>query len=165
MSNMGSESFSAQTPIWPLVILRVGLGYWFLKAGYAKFPTMLESGKLASQLNAWAQKMPSDWYPWYKHILTYNIIPHTDLFVYLVVFGEIIVGIALIIGLMTRPALLAAIIMNINYHLASGYQQGAGGIINPIFICAEVTLIFTPVGRAFGIDYFMNKKYPRIPLW
>ncbi len=161
MAKTFSKRLSRQTPVWPLLILRVGLGYWFLKFGYAKFPGMFASGKLASQLTDLVKDMPSGWYPWYHYLLVNYLIPHANLLSYLVVYGEIAAGIALIIGFMTRPALFAALIMNLNYHFASGYRHGASGFVNLVFVCAELALLFTPVGRCFGIDYFLNKKYPR----
>lgn len=165
MSKIVSKMFLQQTSVCPLIILRVAIGYWFLKFGYAKFLGMSQSGKLASQLMDSAKDMPSDWFPWYHYLLAHYIIPHADLLTYLIVFGEIAVGTALIIGFMTRPALLAAIIMNLNYHFASGYRHGASGFVNLIFVYAELALLFTPVGRFFGIDYFLNKKYPGIPFF
>ena len=165
MSNLGSESFSAQTSVWPLVILRVGLGYLFFKVACPKFNSLLGTDKLSNQLTGWINETPSQWYPWYRNYISHYFIPHSDLLTYLVVFGEVAVALCLIIGFMTRPALLAAVFMNLNYQLASGYRPGAASIINLIFIFAELALLFTTVGRAFGVDYFLNKRYPRSPLW
>jgi thiosulfate dehydrogenase (quinone) large subunit len=157
--------FQEQTKLWPLIILRTGLGFLWLKAGFPKLFLMLEPGKMATTLQGWLSDMPTHWYPWYQPILRVYIIPHANLFAYLVSFGEVAVGLGLIFGCMTRGVLLAGIFMNINYHLASGYKPGAFGLINLLFILAQLTLLFTTSGRSMGIDSYLNKQYPRIPLW
>lgn len=162
MSKKASILFSIETPVWPLIILRIGIGYWFLKFGYAKYTGMLEANKLTAQLAGMAKDIPPGWFPWYQYLLTNFVTPHADFFAYLILFGELAVGAALIIGFLTRPALLAGMFMNISYHLALGYKPGAAGFVNLVFICAELSLFFTPVGRCMGFDYFLHKKFPRL---
>ena len=157
--------FQEQTKLWPLIILRIGLGYLWLKAGWPKLFVMLEPGKMAMTLQGWLSDIPAHWYPWYQSILRVYVLPHANLFAYLVSFGEVAVGLGLILGCMTRGALVAGIFMNINYQLASGFKPGASGLINILFILAQLVLLFSPSGRSLGIDSRLNQRYPRIPLW
>ncbi len=161
MAKKSGSFLSLVAPVWPLVILRVAIGYWFLKFGNAKYTGMRESAKLIKQLSGIAKDIPAGWHPWYHSLLTHYIAPHAPFFAYLISFGELAVGVALIVGLLTRPAMLAAMFMNINYHLASGYKPGASGFVNLIFIWAELSLLFTPVGRCLGCDYFLQKRFPK----
>ena len=162
MSRKDSSFFSIQTKVWSLVILRIAIGYWFLKFGYAKYTGMLEGTKLTAQLAGLTKDMPPGWFPWYQSFLTDVVASHASFFAYLILFGELAVGAALVIGFLTRPALLAGMFMNLSYHLASGYKPGASGFVNMVFICAELSLIFTPVGRCLGVDYFLHRIFPRL---
>lgn len=160
MANYFSRNFSIQTQVWPLVVLRVGLGFWFLYFGYGKYVAMQGSNKQVSQIASLAKGFPPDWYPWYQSLVTGYIAPNAAFFANLALFGEIAVAIALILGFLTRPALLAGIIMNLNYHFAFGYKSASSG--NVLFILAEISLLLTLIGRYFGLDYYLNKRFPRI---
>lgn len=159
------ENAKLSTSGWPLAILRIGLGLMFLKAGLAKFPGMLNPGALGGVIQGWVNDMPAGWYPWYRQITETMVIPNADIFSYLVVFGEILVGLAFIGGLLVRPAAIGAILMNLNYHLASAYKGGASETINLVFILVSLVLLISAAGRYFGLDYFLRKKYPQVPLW
>ena len=161
MSNTQANIFSIQTQVWPLVLVRVGIGYWFWYFGSRKLTGMLDptNKRLLSQMTNIVKDLPPGWY---QNLAADYIAPNAVFFANLVMFGELAVAIALILGFMTRPALLGAIFMNLNYQLYSGLKTGPSTYANLIFLMAEVCLLFTLVGRSFGLDYFLHKKFPRL---
>jgi thiosulfate dehydrogenase [quinone] large subunit len=146
-----------------LSFLRIALGVFFFQAGWAKLVNgFISKNMLLTILNGWVQHVPT---AWYKNFLLNIAMPHPTILSYLVVYGEILVGLALIFGVMTRLSAVAALFMNFNYQLASGWQSGASGLVNKIFIVCELVVFLAAAGRAFGIDRILHKKYPRIPIW
>ena len=146
-----------------LAFLRIALGVFFFKAGWEKLTSgFISKNMLLTIFNDWVQHVPN---AWYKNFLLDYAIPHSTLFSYLVTYGEIMVGIALIFGIMIRGTALVAMFMNLNYELASGWRPGAGALINKIFLVCEMVVLLSAAGRSFGIDRILHKKYPRNPLW
>lgn len=110
------------------------------KAGVAL--TSLFNGALAKSEGA--NPDVQAWYAWFVHNIA---LPGSKVFSYIIAYGEIIIGIALILGLLTVPALLIGVIINLNYLLA-----GIGGI-NPILLTLEAILLFVgPAVYYIGLD-------------
>ncbi|WP_274652757.1 DoxX family membrane protein [Paenibacillus humicola] len=55
---------------------------------------------------------------WYKSFIEVAAAPYPQLFNVLIPWGELLVGIGLVLGLLTLPALLAGFFMDINYVLS-----------------------------------------------
>lgn len=92
----------------------------------------------------------------YLTFLQNVVLPHHQLFSYLVVLGEVAVGLSFIFGFLVRPASLGAMIMNINFLLAAGLEAKT---VNSLMIAINLVLFFTAAGRCFGFDYYFYKKY------
>lgn len=146
-----------------LAFLRITLGLFFFQAGWGKLASgFISKNMLLTIFNEWVQHVQ---YPWYKNFLLEYAMPHCMIFSYLVTYGEIMVGLALIFGLMIRGTALVAMFMSLNYELASGWRPGAGAIVNKIFLACELVVLLSAAGRSFGIDRILHRKYPRIPIW
>lgn len=90
---------------------------------------------------------------WYAWLINHVFIPSAPLLSYLIVFGEIIVGIALILGLCTKKAARAGIFMNLNYLFAGTVST------NPFLLVLQLFLIKgNKVAGWIGVDRFMKKK-------
>lgn len=55
---------------------------------------------------------------WYKSFIETTAAPYPQLYNILIPWGELLVGIGLVLGLLTLPALLAGFFMDINYVLS-----------------------------------------------
>jgi hypothetical protein len=118
-----------------LLMVQVVVGYEWLMSGLAKVARSGFVSGLASDLRA---QSPSA--HWYKSFLNDTVIPNSHFFAYLIIVGELAVGVTFIIaaglwlwrwerlpatarmGVLAATALaaLAAILMNISFHLAGG---------------------------------------------
>lgn len=56
----------------------------------------------------------------YRHFLQSVVIPHATVFSYLVMAGELVAGLSLIFGLVTRLGAGVAMFLFLNYMLAKG---------------------------------------------
>lgn len=150
------------------LVVRLYVGYEWLRAGWEKIvdPSGVWVGSKAGAAVAGFAKGAlaktggehpdvQGWYAWFLREL---VIPHATLFSYLVAWGEVLVGIALILGVLTGVAALVGGFMNANFLLAGAVST------NPIMLALELVLIigWRPAGW-WGLDRWI---IPRIrPLW
>jgi thiosulfate dehydrogenase [quinone] large subunit len=95
-----------------LAILRIGIGLWWLKSVLHKPLSQFVSGQMVNWTVALAENHPV---PAYGRLIKGVIAPNASWFPYLVLTGELAVGIGLIFGFLTPLALLVAIFLNLNY--------------------------------------------------
>jgi uncharacterized membrane protein YphA (DoxX/SURF4 family) len=99
-----------------LRVLAMFLGVFLIFEGLGKLAWLGSSGMLSEQLQGWLKNAPpsSRWY------LETVAIPGIPMFARLVVLGELLGGVALLVGFWTRLAALLAFLMVLNFHFASG---------------------------------------------
>lgn len=140
---------------WLWLIVRVYLGWQWLEAGLGKIGSPAWTGSDAgAAINGFVsgalQKTTGDhpdvqgWYAWFLEKL---VLPNTKMFGYMVAYGEVLVGIALIIGLFAGIAAFFGGFMNMNY-LLSGTVS-----VNPslLFLSLFVILAWRTAGW-WGLD-------------
>jgi len=133
------------------------VGYQFLTAGWEK----LESGKwlggdgsqIAGFLKGGLGKATGahpDVQGWYVDLTKNVFLPNAALFQNLVAVGEILVGIALIFGILSKAAVVGGAIMNLAF-LSAGTSSS-----NPTMLAAEMAMLFAGLGVGYyGIDYYL----------
>jgi thiosulfate dehydrogenase [quinone] large subunit len=90
---------------------------------------------------------------WYAYFIQHAALPNAKLFSYAVAWGEVLVGIALIAGLLTTVALLAGVMMNLNYLLAGTVS------INPVLLTLEAILLWAgPAAYNWGLDRLIWRR-------
>lgn len=93
------------------------------------------------------------WYGWFVENIA---LPNAKIFSYLVAYGEFLVGIALVLGLLTVPALLAGAFLNLNYLLAGTVST------NPIMLTVAAILLFVgPAVYYIGLDRWFIPDFSR----
>ena len=99
-----------------LRVLSMFLGVFLIFEGLGKLAWFTDSGPLTGALQGWLKDAAptSRWY------LETFAIPGIPMFARLVPFGELVGGAALVAGFWTRLAALAAFLMVLNFHIASG---------------------------------------------
>lgn len=140
-----------RTYLWYIALLRIYMGYYFLQQGTRKFQRDFPHGDwIGRQMGDVATL---DLYPWYKSFLLNYVVPHHELFGYLVMTGEIMVGACLLLGLLTRFAALIGLFLVINYYLGPGMARGGAAVAQQqtFAVCSIVFLLSNP-GRALGLD-------------
>ncbi len=84
---------------------------------------------------------------WYAAFLRDVVLPHAGTFAHVVAFGELLVGIALVLGVFTGVAAFFGAFMNVNYLLAGTVST------NPILLVAEILLVLAwRVAGWWGLD-------------
>ncbi len=147
-----------------LALLRVFVGVKFVLAGAHKWD-WIGTPQLARLLTGWISAERMTPFGWHIRFLTQTVLPHTSLFTYLVVFGEVGVGLLLTLGLLSRAAALLALVMNANYLLATWALGPAYQGYNEALLAMELAFLVVGAGRAYGLDARLARKRPRCPLW
>ncbi|UXH46003.1 DoxX family protein [Rossellomorea vietnamensis] len=134
--------------VW--TVLRIWLGVQWLEAGWHKVNDGFDaSGFLQGALANATGDHPAV-QGWYAEFLKGFALPNVELFNVLIPWGEMLVGVGLIVGFMTLPALLAGAFMNLNFLLAGTVST------NPILYTAAIILLFTGRGAYYwGADHWM----------
>jgi thiosulfate dehydrogenase [quinone] large subunit len=134
----GSTGSSA---LW--FVVRMYVGAEWLLAGWEKAlsPAWGTSGKALSGFVAGALAKSSGANPavqgWYASFLHNFVLPNAGLFSFLVTWGEVAVGLGIILGLLTGIAAGFGVLMNLNYLLAGTVS------INPILGMVGLFLVFS----------------------
>jgi thiosulfate dehydrogenase [quinone] large subunit len=128
---------------WIWMIVRLYVGYQWLVAGYDKVINPAWVGvKAGTALQGFlnnAISLTTGAHPavqaWYASFVKFAILPFVRTWSYVVAFGEILVGLGLILGIFTGIAALFGFFMNMNYMLAGSLST------NPILLFLSIFLI------------------------
>lgn len=138
---------------WIWLILRLYLGYAWLMAGIGKVTSDVWTGEQAGAAvtqyleGAVARVQDGDVAAWYGWFLENIVIPNATIFSYLVAWGEVLVGIGLIVGLLTGISAFFGALMNISFLLAGTVSS------NPVmFIIAVMLMMAWKVAGWYGLD-------------
>ncbi len=162
---------------WIWLILRVWLGYQWIEAGIEKVgnPGWVSTGEALKGFFVRAVAIPDAparpaiAFDWYRIFLQFMIDSQSYVwFSKLVTYGEILVGIGLILGAFTGVAAFFGGLMNWNFMMAGSAST------NPMLFLVAVALILAwKVAGYIGADYFLlpiigtpwgrGKKQPAAP--
>ena len=143
---------------WLWLVLRVWLGYKWIDAALHKIdnPAWVETGEALKGFWMGAVAIPEAGRPaiafdWYRNFIQFLLDAEAYVwFGKLVAFGELIVGIALIIGLFTGIAALFGAFMNWNFIMAGAAST------NPLLLVVAISLILAwKVAGYIGVDRFL----------
>ncbi|HTR80623.1 MAG TPA: DoxX family protein [Bacteroidota bacterium] len=140
-----------------IAFLRIVVGLFFLAQGLNKVDWYASSEFLRTSLDRFAENAPS-LSAWYQNHVAY---PGIEAWARMIPTGEMLIGVALILGLLTRPALIAAMALVLNFHLTSGTLFSRSFIYNPYALLLLSNLLFLLVSKAgsvFALDVSARKK-------
>ena len=138
---------------WTTFALRLGLGFLFLWGGYEKMATkwgglfwpgttktMATAGFLGHAVSG-------------PFATLFNGLSGNPAIEYLVVYGELAIGISLMFGLFSRIGAISGVLMNLLFYLAQLPVQN-NPVVNEyvVYMLVFALFIFVPVGRFLGVD-------------
>ena len=148
------------TYLWYLIPLRLWIGYYLLDQGSRKFQRGFPQGDWITRQIGELDKVAI--YGWYKSLLVDFVVPNRELFGNLVMWGEILVGFCLVVGLLTRFSAIIGLFMLLNYYLGPGMARGAAtpSVVAQqlTFIACMVVFILSGPGRALGLDALLFRR-------
>jgi thiosulfate dehydrogenase [quinone] large subunit len=135
--------FADTGPIaWVWLVLRLYVGYEWLTAGWEKFTGGWVGAQTGTAIQGFFQGVLAQTtgaHPnvssWYAFFIQNVAMAHPALISYVVTYGEILVGLGLILGAFTGIAAFFGAFMNFNYLFAGAVS------INPLLLLIELFLI------------------------
>jgi len=150
-------------PRWLLVILRVHLGVIFLITVSGKiFRASPFSGEMVSYLQGYSMRNASS--P-YREFIQQFVLPHSSLFSYLVMTGEVVAGICLLLGLCTRVGATVAMFLFLNFMLSKGRLFWSPDSEDAAVFFSALVVLIGAAGRAWGLDNYLVRRWPRGFIW
>ena len=148
-----------------MVLVRVLIGAVWLNGGLEKllnpsfpdeFAASLEAGGFVSQAP-----------PFFQDFMRGYVVPNAELFAQFMRAGELMLGIALILGLLTNLAAigsvgLSAVILLSQGGVGLGTGLGAPELltINVLVALISVVILFSPAAKALSLDSRLAKRSP-----
>ena len=150
--------FASTSSSWLWFFVRLYVGAVWVEAGWAKVTSAVWTGSkagvaLSGFIQGALQKTVGEhpdvqwWYAWF---LENVVLPNASLWAHVVAWGELAVGIALVLGAFTGIAAFFAGFMNLNFLLAGAVS------VNPVLFTLSVGLMLAwKVAGYLGCDYFV----------
>ena len=170
MTVMNDARLAPSHPDRWLAVLRIVVGLYFAKALVTKITVTLLGGFLPvpAATERWIALMPQlltkyaseNPIGWFKAFLENLVIPHSVLYAHLTAVGEACVGIGLTLGLLTGPSALVGLVLAINYGLATQWMSPAQQGFHLVLITLMIAFFGARVGRTWGLDGRIARKYP-----
>jgi thiosulfate dehydrogenase [quinone] large subunit len=157
-SSFSKFLFSDTKMAWFWLIVRLYLGYEWLQAGLGKVtnPDWVggDAGKAMAGFIKGALAKTAGAHPdvssWYASFLQNMVTPHLSIWSHAIAFGELFVGIGLILGALTGIAAFFGFFMNLNYLLAGTVST------NPILLILAIGIMLSwKIAGYIGIDRFL----------
>ena len=142
---------------WVWLVVRIYVGWEWVTAGWQKFTSPAwvgtDAGTAIAGFVQGAVSKTAGAHPdvsgWYAYFLQHIVLPHSVVWSYLITYGEILVGVALIIGLLTGLAAFFGLFMNLNFMLAGSLSA------NPVLFTLSILLsIAWKISGYIGVDRF-----------
>ncbi len=144
-----------------LVLLRVYLGVIFLVAALPKLQQDFTPGLTAFVQQVALQKA----HHFYRPFLEQWVLPNAQFFAALVTWAELLVGVTLILGLLTRFSAAVAVVLTLNYMFAKGAWFWIPSSNDAAFVAIGLALLIGAAGRTLGLDAFLARRWPRSAFW
>jgi thiosulfate dehydrogenase [quinone] large subunit len=142
----------------PLLPIRLFTGWVLLRAGLIKLANgWLDHPHLASALEPWLREGRP--YAAFAPFLRHVVMPHGEAWSAVIACSELLIGAALLSGLVTRAAALGGLLISFAFMLA----RGDGIEANPTapMVAMTATLLFSHSGRVLGLDAALADRLPR----
>lgn len=142
--------FSSTSSAWLWLVIRLYLGYAWLTAGWGKVTAPEWTGENAgAAVQGFIQGAlgNEDVSTWYATFLENVVLPNATVFSFMVAYGELLVGLGLILGLFTGIAAFFGGLMNVSFLFAGTLST------NPLlFVLATWLVLAWKVAGFYGLD-------------
>ena len=155
MSSLNEFTTKKTAQLWPITLLRVYTGVFFIHYGFGKItnPDFVQglSGFVTSNLDKCFGFM--------RPFLESVVLPNQGVFAFLVSWGEFLIGLALIVGLATRYASAAGALMVAAFWFTKGQGFLDAQNHDAIWFVIFVVLATVHAGRKHSLDAKLADRF------
>ena len=147
--------------------VRVLIGAVWLNGAIEKFLNPEFSRQFATNLDAggYISQAPS----WFQGFMRDTIVPNAETAAQLARFGELALGLALVLGLLTNPAALGSVIFSLAIFFSQGGVRLGTGLAEPEFLTINLlvalislVILLSPAAKALSLDAALARHRPRL---
>ncbi len=153
-----------------IVVLRVVVGAWFVKAVWTKLTVGFLGGVIpypavAPRFLGFHPKRVAEFaagnpIEWYKNFLEGTVLPNAQSFATLQAYGEVCAGVGLVLGFLTGLSALVGLYLSLNFGLASQWMSPGQQGFHVVLVTSMLILLCTRAGRVFGLDAWILARVP-----
>jgi thiosulfate dehydrogenase (quinone) large subunit len=100
-----------------------------------------------------------------RQVIQDLVLPNAEHFRSLIVWGQLSIGLFLILGLMTRLWAAAAIVLCVGYTLGEQAGPWTPGNATALLGAMSLAILLGAGGRTLGFDSTLARRWPRSPFW
>ena len=101
--------------------------------------------------------------PLYRPFLEVIVLPNVGVFAALVSWGEFLSGISLFFGAAGRLGAAVIAFQFLNYGLMGGWYISV--LAHGVLMLLVAATVYWESGRAFGVDRWLHRRWPRALIW
>lgn len=155
MSRLDEFSGKKSVHLWPITLLRVYTGVFFLYYGFGK----IRNPQFADGLAGFVSGRLEGSIGFIRPFLESVVLPNKEVFAILVSWGELAIGLALIMGLATRWASIAGALMVGAFWATKGQGFLDAQNHDAIWFMIFVVLATVHAGRAHSLDERLSHRF------
>jgi PQQ-dependent catabolism-associated beta-propeller protein len=154
-----------------IVLLRIVVGAWFMKAVWTKLTLGFAWGvvpyvEVSSRFIGFHPKRVAEFAAgnpvgWYKEFLENTVLPNAALFAKFQTYGEVAVGVGLIMGFCVGLTALVGLFLTVNYGLATQWMSFGQQGFHVMLITSMIILLGARAGRVWGVDALILRTSKR----
>lgn len=148
---------STQSPSFGLVLVRITAGAILAVAGWSKISSGV-SEDLVLGTRAAFEDAPAVFRAFGESV----VLPHPLFFATLIAGGELLGGLALFLGLLTRPVGFAVAFMMANFYFAGPDSSRTLALLLGV---VSLACAISRAGRSAGADVFLDERLPAWLTW
>ena len=139
-----------------LSVIRVCVGLVWLHAGYEKVKTP----EFVQGIEAILSKMISGNAPqWFVSLFKTYIIPNAYMWVQIIQWAEVAIGVLLIVGFLINIASFGSVVLNITFFFLAGWMGAATWTLNLFMIGIASVLFFASGAKAVSLDKYIFRRH------
>jgi len=155
MSQLDQFQRKKSVHLWPIVLLRVYTGVFFLYYGFGK----VRNPDFANGLAGFVSGRLENSAAFIKPFLESVVLPNNGVFAFLVAWGELAIGLALILGLATRWASVAGALMVGAFWATKGQGFLDAQNHDVIWFMIFIVLAAVHAGRVHSLDERLADRF------
>ncbi len=155
MTSLNEFTSKKETHLWPITVLRVYTGDFFVYYGFGK----ISRGGFADGMEDFINGRLEGSYSFFRPFLESVVLPNKAVFGVMVSWGELLIGLALIAGLATRYASIAGAVMVAAFWFTKGQAFFDGQNHDAIWFMIFIVLATVHAGRLHSLDAKLADRF------
>jgi uncharacterized membrane protein YphA (DoxX/SURF4 family) len=147
-----------------LAYLRIAVGLLFLI--FAQYKVFGTEFTLGGGFDGWINRFVSDGaYPFMVPVLRDLVLPHHSAIAFLVAYGELAIGLSLVLGVLVRPASVCGVVYMLTLLFSSNYpgpdaplwQYFGASLDHSVLALCFASFALSSVGKVFTIQPWLRR--------